>query len=120
MPSPLSFRLSETVTELLAAGSYRRSCGCPTAASAAGNRRFSEFSIGTAVLTTVDEAHRSCSKVIATLFGSIGRCTVAGVVAENCRGNPCLLVVYARDCLSRVALLYVAVGATIPLLPSLL
>ncbi|QHO11493.1 uncharacterized protein DS421_15g498580 [Arachis hypogaea] len=29
-------------------------------------------------------------------------------------------VFYARDCLSRVALLYVTVGATIPLLPSLL
>ncbi|QHO11492.1 uncharacterized protein DS421_15g498570 [Arachis hypogaea] len=105
MPSPLSFRLSETVTKLLAVGSYHRSCGCPTATSAAGNRRFSESSIGTSVLTTADEAHRSCSKVIASLFGSIGRCTVAGVVAKNCRRNPGLLG-SRSDCCTLVNLSY--------------
>ncbi|XP_020961274.1 uncharacterized protein LOC110263805 [Arachis ipaensis] len=75
-------------------------CYYRTPSSTKGARhRFSESSIGTAVLTTADEAHRSCSKVIATLFGSIGRCTVAGVVAENCRQNRCLLGIVYRELL---------------------
>ncbi|QHN76950.1 hypothetical protein S245_066186 [Arachis hypogaea] len=50
------------------------------------------LAVGTAFLTTADEAHRSCSKVTVALFGFVGSCAAAGVIAENCRRNPVFLV----------------------------
>ncbi|KAL4293311.1 hypothetical protein AHAS_Ahas18G0115400 [Arachis hypogaea] len=49
------------------------------------------MAVGTTFLTIAYEAHRSCSKVTVALFGYVGSRTTVGVVAENCRRNPCLL-----------------------------